>query len=66
MRLGLFAGLTAITLWVLTLGMAAGSDIHDPIVEKEASGTAGPPYLGCGTHRHYDPKMRKCLGPGDF
>lgn len=69
MRLSFFACVIAITLWVPTLGMAAGTDLRDPGVEsmhEAASATAGPPYLGCGAHRHYDPKARKCFGPENF
>jgi hypothetical protein len=69
MRFSSLGGLMAIALWVPTLGIAAGTDLHDPgveIMDQAASATAGPPYLGCGAHRHYDPKARKCFGPENF
>jgi hypothetical protein len=43
MRRSFFACVIAITLWVPTLGMAAGTDLHDPGVEsmdEAASATA--------------------------
>jgi hypothetical protein len=65
MRLSFFAYVFAISLWVPTSCMAAGTDMHERM-DEAASATAGPPYLGCGAHRHYDPKARKCFGPENF
>ena len=69
MRLLLFAGaVAAITLLVPTCGMAAGTEAHEFRNEKRGSTAAMPqvPYLGCGSHRVFDPKTRTCRGPGDF
>ena len=59
------------SLLVPTYGMAAGSpDLHDGVVDS-SSASASEVFVnelrwGCGTHRHYDPKARKCVGPGNF
>jgi hypothetical protein len=60
MHLLLFAGaVAAITLLVPVSGMAAGSpDSHDTVETSTVATTTvmQVPYLGCGSHRVFDPR----------
>jgi len=72
MRLHAFAAVVmAITLLAPTCGMAkGGSDMHNTLLSASVAATPEvfptARKLGCGSHRHYDPQMHKCRGPGDF